>query len=916
MKHLVFVVAAAASTLAAQRVPTAFVNFESPQTHPLAISADGSRLLAVNTPDNRLAVFSLLNRDRPSLLGEIPVGLEPVSVTPRTADEVWVVNRVSDSVSVVSLSRRAVIATIRVKDEPADVAFAGSPERAFVTVSGSREVRVFDPVSHALLATIPVFGEEPRALASSRDGSKVWVAVQRSGNGTTVLAEDQAPPPPAPTNPELPPAPQQSLIVDASDPTWQPTHGITLPDYDVFELDAAGMSIARRFSGVGTTLFNMAEHPTSGDLWVANSEARNLVRFEPSLRGHVVDSRLTRITTGAAPAMTFFDLNPGIDYSVLPNPAATASALAQPTDVVFAPDGSALWVAAFGTDRVASVNSAGAVTGFVELGAPGATADPRQKRGPRGLAISSDGARLYVLNRLTSTLAVIDTAARSLVLEQSLGYDPTPTVVREGRGFLYDAKLAGNGTASCAACHIDSEIDGIGWDLGDPGGEMKVFQAQQMHPMKGPMTTQTLRGLTDNTRPFHWRGDRDELQDFNPAFDTLLGGPELAMADMDAYADFIKTLAFPPNPNQQLDRTFSTAPAGESAQEGFNFYTTRRFLGGVVRCVDCHSLPTGTNGLIIQASLLEEQQSFKVPQLRNIYKRQNRTPEGGMSMSGFGLLHDGSVNNVFDLLTKPVFQSLSFQPVNKRRLERYMLEFDTGMAPTVGFTVDLRQATVGDPQVVADSDLLVQQAQLGNIDVVAKGTYQGAERSFAWFGGTLFLPDTAGVPLATLDALRSAAAAGNADLALMGVPLGSGRRIGIDRDLDGVLDGDERPVTYGQASPPCATPVALRANSPAFLGNDVFGVVADGAPPSALGVLLVGGASAALPFGGLTVLVDPVGLATLPLPTDASGTGIAALPIPSAPGLAGGSIFTQAAFGAPCSPIGVALSSGLQITID
>jgi len=36
-----------------------FVNWENPHVHPLDITPDGSRLLAVNTPDNRLEVFDI-----------------------------------------------------------------------------------------------------------------------------------------------------------------------------------------------------------------------------------------------------------------------------------------------------------------------------------------------------------------------------------------------------------------------------------------------------------------------------------------------------------------------------------------------------------------------------------------------------------------------------------------------------------------------------------------------------------------------------------------------------------------------------------------------------------------------------------------------------------------------------------------
>ncbi len=43
----------------ASAVAQSFVNFESGHVRPLALSPDGSRLFAVNTPDNRLAIFDV-----------------------------------------------------------------------------------------------------------------------------------------------------------------------------------------------------------------------------------------------------------------------------------------------------------------------------------------------------------------------------------------------------------------------------------------------------------------------------------------------------------------------------------------------------------------------------------------------------------------------------------------------------------------------------------------------------------------------------------------------------------------------------------------------------------------------------------------------------------------------------------------
>ena len=36
-----------------------FVEFESGQVRPLAVSPDGTKLFAVNTPDNRLEIFNI-----------------------------------------------------------------------------------------------------------------------------------------------------------------------------------------------------------------------------------------------------------------------------------------------------------------------------------------------------------------------------------------------------------------------------------------------------------------------------------------------------------------------------------------------------------------------------------------------------------------------------------------------------------------------------------------------------------------------------------------------------------------------------------------------------------------------------------------------------------------------------------------
>src|SRR6266699_7074688 len=129
-----------------------FVNFEGKQTTPVRLSPDGTRLFVVNTPDARLSVFDVTQPSNPRLISEIPVGIEPVSVNPRNNDEAWVVNEVSDSVSIISVSQRLVVDTLYVKDEPADVVFAGG--KAFVSAGRKNMLAVFDVSTHSLVTNI------------------------------------------------------------------------------------------------------------------------------------------------------------------------------------------------------------------------------------------------------------------------------------------------------------------------------------------------------------------------------------------------------------------------------------------------------------------------------------------------------------------------------------------------------------------------------------------------------------------------------------------------------------------------------------------------------------------------------------------------------------------------------------------
>src|SRR5262249_13180337 len=136
-----------------------------------------------------------------------------------------------------------------------------------------------------------------------------------------------------------------------------------------------------------------------------------------------------------------------------------------------------------------------------------------------------------VLTRFDDAISVVDTTASPGTEIQHLPvFNPEPASVVAGRTFLYDAgRTSSNGEAACASCHIFGDFDSLAWDLGDPDGHVLhnpnpfVFPPGAMidpdfHSLKGPMTTQTLRGMV-NDGPMHWRGDRTAGND--PGGDAL-----------------------------------------------------------------------------------------------------------------------------------------------------------------------------------------------------------------------------------------------------------------------------------------------------------------------------------------------------------------------------------------------------------
>jgi DNA-binding beta-propeller fold protein YncE len=793
----------------------AFVHWESPQVSPLALSADGSRLVAVNTADHRLEVFGIDANRLPVWQRSIPVGLDPVSVRLRNNSEAWVVNHVSDSISIVDIGSGQLLRTLNTGDEPADVVFAGTPQRAFVSISQRNQVQVFDVANLATAPqTVALDGEEPRALAVSPDGTRVYVAFFESGNGSTAvrLQDVNNPagpyagrnPPPnlgtqfsPPITPTLPAPPPVAQIVrkdtagawrDGNGRDWSTFVTWNIADNDIAIVNANTLSIS--YAQRLLTLVSGLGVAGDGRVVAIGTEAKNEIRFEPNVKSIFVRSEIASFAAATPGTPTIADLNPHLTYTVQSVAQSVRDqALGDPRAVALHPANGEIYVAGMGSNNVVVSNVDGTRLGRIDVG-----------EGPTGLALSADGARLYVLNKFAGSVSTVDVAARS-ELQRLAFFDPTPTTVKEGRPLLYDTHAtSGLGQVSCASCHADARSDGLAWDLGNPAGELKAINqpcrpgnvCDVWHPMKGPLQTQTLQGIVGNGA-MHWRGDKENVAAFAAAFTGLQGDDaEPSAADMQKLENFIASIDYGPNPNRNSDGSLMTTMAVTGGNgnpvNGLDLFVNLPTLAGGFPCAACHALPTGTSGEIDNPAVAV--QPVKNAQLRGLWERTGMSFASQNNLRGFGYMSDARLDSLMARLNGPFNWGTPQQaPQRRRDVEAFLLSFETETPASVGRMLTFDGSNNADATALALLASLSAQADSGSIALIARQYTAGGTRGHVYATSGVWLSDRENQPT-TADALRTSATAA-APVSFIAVPITAQFRMGVDRDADGVFDQDE-----------------------------------------------------------------------------------------------------------------------------
>jgi cytochrome c peroxidase len=274
----------------------------------------------------------------------------------------------------------------------------------------------------------------------------------------------------------------------------------------------------------------------------------------------------------------------------------------------------------------------------VDLATGKAVAHLSTGQNPRGLALSADGARLFVNNTLDGTLDVFDTHTQARTHTLRITNLPLAPEILAGKR-LFNSALPPMSRAhwlSCASCHFDGGHDARTW-LGFPDG---------------PRNTPALLGVS-RTLPLHWSGDLDEWQDVELTIRNIQHGAGLIPGEVfgplgrsnagrspeiDALAAYLVSLAMRPSPYSE---------ASDAINRGE--YAFRRW-----GCAACHPAPAYTD-LRLHASDVGDLALERSPRGLNM-----DTPSLVGAWATAPYFHDGSALTLHDTLFAKGFHSMGY----------------------------------------------------------------------------------------------------------------------------------------------------------------------------------------------------------------------------------------------------------------
>ena len=521
----------------------------------LLLSPDGARLYVLCQQSEEVRV---LNAASFAVIKNIAVGRVPrgFSLSP-DGKRLFVTNTWDDTLSVIDTRTLAVTATWPVGAEPSSVVEDIAGKRLFVANRISSDVAVLDAAT----------GAEEKRLLAGRGASYLTL----SPDGSRIYATHIYPNPPR-------------VRTDVDNRAGKEDRAA--PESEITVIDTVRAVVVDRIplhsiAGVFHLAFS-----SDGRLGaVAEYHPKNLVP-------------LAHLEHGGAFAysLTLFGADVGKPVE-LPLDELERYA-SQPFGVAISPNKLRLYVTIGGSESVAVIDiprllhfiharphpDSGSFAQDLSASANYVVARIPVGHNPRGLALTSDGRKLFIANRLDDTISVIDTRTNRVASTITLAGPKKVSAIRHGEQTFYTARYGFQGQIGCSSCHIDSTFDGLTWDL-EPDGFGRDVVDNKM-----------LEGIKD-TEPYKWNGGNPNVPtECGPRTEKYFWRSEqydnLTLADLSIYARSLS-----PRPNRWRLPGRELTPAQDRGKALFERGTDK--FGKPVpegnRCAFCHSGPKGTN---------------------------------------------------------------------------------------------------------------------------------------------------------------------------------------------------------------------------------------------------------------------------------------------------------------------------------
>lgn len=512
----------------------------------------------------------------PAELDRSPVD---VAISP---DGTWLVtaNQISNSVSLVDVSRGKVLDEQRSGVRPVAVAVSGDGSTVAVTCSASGELVLYtvDNDCLSLRAKILV-GFEPQGVAIAKSGNTAYVARLAKHDVIRVNLKSH--------NVE------QTIDVGR----W-PRYLALSPDGRRLAVGTSGdngISVVDTESGTLKFI-----EPTGINIGHLAASADNTYVYFPWMiyrsnpitpanirRGWVLGSRIARVRLDESARREAITLDP------------QGEAVADPHGIALTSDEETMVVSAAGTHELLIYHLP--EMPFIDFGGPGDHIDRKLLRDPNlfsrvplggrplGLRTSPDNKTVFVSNYLLNSVQVVDLASRKLVQAIPLGGSATPSLERRGEAIFYDARYSLDQWFSCHSCHYDGGANSV---------TMDTLNDETLDSFK---TVLPLYNVT-KTAPWTWHGwQRDLRAGIRKSITSTMCGTAPTRDESTKLIAYLETLSLPPNPFLQSDSSLSP-----SSRRGQTIFKSDR-----AQCSTCHSGPYFTDGQIHDVGLGSERDHFK-----------------------------------------------------------------------------------------------------------------------------------------------------------------------------------------------------------------------------------------------------------------------------------------------------------------